>query len=114
MNARTQSWVDQHATWMRNTVHRLGWAIQYVGDEECSRPGCACPPRAGPSFAFTVGLFGLRYPELLIFGAPPETAAAVLNDLGERVRAGGAATGPADQVPRLAAPDHPGVGPEPW
>ena len=58
------------------------------GGEESSKPGCACPPRTGPSFACTVGLFGLRYSELLIFGAPPETAAAVLNDLGERVRAG--------------------------
>lgn len=58
------------------------------GGEEFSRPGCDCPPRAGPLFACTVGLFGLWYPELLIFGAPPETAASVLNDLGERVRAG--------------------------
>ncbi len=88
MDPCTRSWVDQHATWMRNTVHRLGWAIQYVAGEECSRPGCDCPPGDGPPFVYTVGLFGLGHPELLILGAPPETAAAVLNDLGERVRAG--------------------------
>lgn len=88
MDPRTLSWVDQHATWIRNTVHRLGWAIQYVGGEECSRPGCDSPPGDGPPFAYTVGLFGLGHPELLVFGLPPEPAAWVLNSLGERVRAG--------------------------
>lgn len=41
-----------------------------------------------PPFAYTIGLFGLGHPELLVFGLPPETAAAVLNDLGERILAG--------------------------
>ena len=38
----------------------------------------------GPAFAYTVGLFGLGHPELLIFGVYPEDALAVLNDLHRR------------------------------
>ena len=88
MDARTQSWIDQDDARMADAVRRHGWLIQYVGGEECSRPGCDCPTNDGPTFAYTVGLFGLAHPELLIFGVPPEIAAAVLNDLGGRVRKG--------------------------
>ena len=41
-----------------------------------------------PPFAYTVGLFGLQHPELLILGVPPEVASGVLNTLGDRIRAG--------------------------
>ena len=88
MDSRTQSWIDQDEAWMADTIRRRGWAIQYVGGEECSRPGCDCPAGDEPPFAYTVGLFGLAHPELLIFGVPPAVAAGVLNDLGERVRGG--------------------------
>ena len=88
MDSRTQSWIDQDDARMADAVRRHGWLIQYVGGEECSKPGCDCPTSDGPPFAYTVGLFGLAHPELLIFGVPPEIAAGVLNDLGERVRKG--------------------------
>jgi hypothetical protein len=42
----------------------------------------------GPAFAYTVGLFGMGHPELLIFGVSPDDAATILNTLGERIRAG--------------------------
>ena len=74
MDSRTQSWIDQDEAWMADTIRRRGWAIQYVGGEECSRPGCGCPAGNEPPFAYTVGLFGLAHPELLVFGVPPEVA----------------------------------------
>jgi hypothetical protein len=43
---------------------------------------------AGPAFAYTIGLFGLRHPELLVFGLPTSTTAHVLNSVGDRIAAG--------------------------
>ncbi len=88
MDAQTRAWLDQRAAQLTATVRRYGWFIQYVGGTACSTPGCDCPPGEGPPFAYTIGLFGLGHPELLIFGALPETAADVLNELGERIRSG--------------------------
>jgi hypothetical protein len=82
----TQAWIDQVNASLTTTIRRCGWAIQYVGGEVCSRPGCECQPGTGPPFAYTIGLFGLGHPELLIFGLGPAAAAAVLNRLCERIR----------------------------
>jgi transketolase len=86
---RTQAWLDQVDANITAIVRRYGWYIEYVGGGGCDRPGCdGGADDDGPPFAYTVGLFGLHHPELLIFGVPPGTAAGVLNDLGERVRSG--------------------------
>ena len=67
---------DQYDAWQRDTIRRHGWAIQAVlGDEE------------GPPFAYTVGLAGFGHAELILFATTQATAAAVLNELGEHVRA---------------------------
>ncbi len=88
MDARTQAWLDQEAANVAATIRRYGWFIQYVGGDSCSRPGCDCPESDDPPFAYTVGLFGLAHPELLILGVGPHTAAGVINTLGGRVRDG--------------------------
>lgn len=88
MEARIQAWSDQHDAAVAAAVRQHGWSIQYIGGGSCSAPGCDCPDSEGPSFAYTVGLFGLAHPELLIFGVPPETAVGVLNTLGQRIRDG--------------------------
>ena len=56
--------------------------------------GC-CVPRCsggdddgGPAFGYTVGLFGLGHPELVIAGTDADTAGGVLNDLAARSRKG--------------------------
>jgi hypothetical protein len=41
-----------------------------------------------PSFAYTVGLFGLGHPELVVLTTGSQTTAGLLNHLGERIRAG--------------------------
>jgi len=88
MDAQTQAWADQHAAQVKATIRRHGWSIQYIGGGICSRPGCDCPADEGPSFAYTVGMFGLGHSELLIFGVDQATAASVLNELGDRIRSG--------------------------
>jgi hypothetical protein len=103
MDARTQAWVDQQDAHVVDKVRSHGWSIEYViGDAcacaedpctcpelpACSNPSCDCVDVEGPAFAYTVGLFGLRHPELLIFGLAPSTTAGVLNAVGEGVRDG--------------------------
>jgi hypothetical protein len=89
MDARTQAWLDQDDANTTAIIRRHGWMIQYVGGGMCNVPGCEAheDPKV-PSFAYTVGMFGLGHPELLVFDLPPQTASGILNDLGERVRAG--------------------------
>ena len=90
MDAKTQAWIDQEQASLTDTIRKHGWAIQYVGGESCGKPGCSCPKSEQPPFAYTIGLFGLAHPELLIVGAGLQTSAVVLNDLGNRVRDGAA------------------------
>ncbi len=69
--------IDQYEAWQRETIRRHGWALQAVlGDEE------------SPPFVYTVGLAGFGHAELILFATTQATAAAVLNELGELVRAG--------------------------
>lgn len=90
MDAVTQAWLDQQDAMVTDIIRRHGWFIQYVGGQMCSASGCGCSEVDGPSFAYTVGMFGLGHPELLILGVDMGTAQGVLNDLGARVKAGAA------------------------
>lgn len=88
MDAATQAWLDQEDAMVTDVIRQHGWLIRYVGGGMCSAPGCDCADGDGPAFAYTVGLFGLGHPELLVFGTDPETAHGVLNELAARVEAG--------------------------
>jgi len=74
-----QSWLDQEDARTREHVRRYGWAIEYV---------IGNPVQRRTSIAYTIGLFGLGHPELVLLGADTGTAAGVLNDVGQRVRDG--------------------------
>ena len=41
-----------------------------------------------PTFAYTIGLFGMGHPELVVTGVDMQTASGLLNELGDRIRAG--------------------------
>ena len=78
----TQAWLDQEDRHVAGIIRRHGCFIQYVS-------GCTCGEcEEETSFAYSVGLFGLGHPELLILGVQQETAAGVINDLFARVRGG--------------------------
>ncbi|MFY9915703.1 MAG: DUF4262 domain-containing protein [Nocardioidaceae bacterium] len=87
LDARTTALLDQEDSLVSTHIREHGWHITAV-----NLIACACcgeePDDLSVGFAYTVGLFGLGHPELLIFSVPAETAAGVLNELGERVRAG--------------------------
>lgn len=84
----TQAWLDQEDAAVATAIRRCGWYIACVGGAPCARPGCGCWDADETPFAYTVGLFGMDHPELLVFGLSPMTAGTVLNTLSERVRAG--------------------------
>lgn len=90
MNTQMLAWLDQEDAHVRMVVRKFGWFIQYVSGDDggpCGAPGCDCDDD-GRSFAYTIGLFGLDHPELLIFDVAPDTAASVLNEIGHRIRDG--------------------------
>lgn len=88
MNARIQAWIDQEDARIKTVIRQHGWAIEYIGGGCCSAPGCDGGSDEGPPFAYTVGLFGLGHPELLVFGLDPDTTLGLLNHLGDRIREG--------------------------
>lgn len=85
MNARIQAWLDQEDARLASVIRRYGWAIEYIGGGMCSAPGCDGGGHDGPPFAYTVGLFGMGHPELLVFGLGHEDSGVLLNSLGEVV-----------------------------
>ncbi|HEX6220632.1 MAG TPA: DUF4262 domain-containing protein [Acidimicrobiia bacterium] len=88
MDGRTLAWQDQERAWLTDTIRKHGWAVEYIGGGSCSHPNCSGGDDEGPPFAYTVGLYGLGHPELLIFSLDPEAAWAVLDAFGERIRGG--------------------------
>jgi hypothetical protein len=82
------AWLDQEDKATAARIRKFGWHIEYVGGGCCGVPGCDGGDPSDQRFAYTVGLFGLGHPELLIFGVSPRAAAAVLNELGNRIRDG--------------------------
>lgn len=78
----TGAWLDQEDQRVAATIRRHGCSIEYIY-------GCTCGSCDEPtSFAYSIGLFGLGHPELLILGAPQETAGGVINHLFARVQGG--------------------------
>jgi hypothetical protein len=74
-----RAWLDQEDSAMTRMIRENGWYIQYVIGE---------PARKRPSIAYTIGLFGMGHPELVVLGADQGTTAGLLNEVGRRVKAG--------------------------
>ena len=88
--AQIVAFLDQEDAEVISCIKKHGVYIQYVGGRACSCcQGGAPDDDDGPPFAYTVGLFGVGHPELVIVGAGVNTSAGVLNELSDRVRAGG-------------------------
>ena len=73
------AWLDQEDTRTAQTIRAHGWAVQFVGAGE--EPG-------EPPFAYTIGLFGLGHPELVVVGVDCGPAHAILQAVAELVRGG--------------------------
>src|SRR5262245_49144814 len=62
---------------LHGQIDRKVWAIIPVGDD---------PPER--SWVYTIGLVAFDHPELVVMDCEPSFAAKVLDELGERIRAG--------------------------
>ena len=73
------AWLDQEDTDRSHLIRRHRWAVQYVdrGDG-----------RHEPPFGYTVGMFGLGHPELVMVGLGPQTTYAVLEGVADLVVGG--------------------------
>jgi hypothetical protein len=87
--AQIVAFLDQEDAEVVSCIKKYGVYIQYVGGRACSCCQGEPDDDDGPPFAYTVGLFGLGHPELVIVGAGMHTSAGVLNELSDRVQAGG-------------------------
>lgn len=87
LDPQTSAWLDQDDANVAQLIRKHGWMIQSVGFG-----GCECCEDGGEieatPFSYTIGLFGLGHPELLIFSTSVPTAMGVLNELGGRIQAG--------------------------
>jgi len=73
---QTLAWLDQEDARLAHVIRRHRVAVQYVAAGEESDE---------PSFAYTVGLFGVGHPELVVVSLGYETATGVLNRVAEMV-----------------------------
>jgi Domain of unknown function (DUF4262) len=80
---QTQAWLDQEDAHLAQVIRAHRWAVQYVGEgEEADEP----------PFGYTIGLFGLGHPELVIVGLGGENTHGILD------RVAGAVVGGRDLV----------------
>jgi len=79
IDPQIQAWLDQEDEMVAQTIRKYGLFIQFVSGSRSDVP---------KNFAYTVGLFGLAHPELVVLSTSQGTAHGLLNHLGDRVRAG--------------------------
>lgn len=78
MDPQLQAWLDQEDARTSEVIRRHGWQITYVH----------AGSRKEAAFGYTVGLFGLGHPELLLLGTCHHAVHHVLDEFGRRVLAG--------------------------
>lgn len=78
-DAAVGAWLDQEARLVAQHIRESGVHLEYVfGD----------PTLEETPFCYTVGLFGIGHPELLVLGLNMENAGGLLNDLSRQVYEG--------------------------
>ncbi|MGY1661504.1 DUF4262 domain-containing protein [Geodermatophilus sp. SYSU D00705] len=76
---QTIAWLDQEDAHLTTLIRENRWAVQYVGEGESPDE---------PAFGYTVGLFGLGHPELVVVGLGPGATRRPLDDVAALVLGG--------------------------
>ena len=76
---QTVAWLDQEDAHLAQVIRTHRWAVQFVGAGD--HPG-------EPSFGYTVGLFGLGHPELVIVGLGCDNTHGMLQRVASMVADG--------------------------
>ncbi len=79
LDPQTTAWLDQEDAHLALTIREHRWAVQYVGSGEEDDE---------PSFGYTIGLFGLGHPELVLVGLSIDTTHGLLQRAAAEVAAG--------------------------
>lgn len=79
---------DQEDARLADQIRRFGVSVQMIGGGRCSAPGC-CSPVSDRPFAYTVGLFGIGHPELVVVGLDISESSRALNAASRLVWEGG-------------------------
>ena len=70
--------VDPFWEELEHNIAEHGWQVTHVGADE-----------DGPCFSYSIGIWQtLQKPEIIVFGLHPEVAQFLINELGDRMRAG--------------------------
>jgi hypothetical protein len=76
---QTLAWLDQEDAHLAQTIRAHRWAVQYVG---------AGDEADEPAFSYTIGLFGLGHPELVLVGLGPDNSHEILGRVAAMVADG--------------------------
>jgi len=76
---QTIAWLDQEDARLAQLIRARRFAVQYVGEGD----GADEPP-----FGYTIGLFGLGHPELVVVGLSPEGTHGLLGHVARLVAEG--------------------------
>ena len=76
---QTIAWLDQEDARLTQLIRAHRWAVQYVDAGE--EPG-------EPKFGYTIGLFGLGHPELVVVGTGGDSTHGMLNRVAAMVADG--------------------------
>ena len=76
---QTVAWLDQEDARLAQLIRAHRWAVQYVGSGD--DPG-------EPSFGYTIGLFGLGHPELVVVGTGCDSTHGMLDRAARMVADG--------------------------
>ena len=73
---QTTAWLDQEDAHLAALIRRARFAVQYVGPGDLSTE---------PAFGYTIGLFGLGHPELVVVGRGSSATHALLDAVAGEV-----------------------------
>jgi Domain of unknown function (DUF4262) len=76
---QTTAWLDQEDAHLAQVIRAHRWAVQYVGAGEGPDE---------PAFGYTIGLFGLGHPELVVVGLGAENTHGILDRVAGTVADG--------------------------
>jgi len=79
LDPQTTACLDQEDAHLARVIRQHRWAVQYVGSGEEDDEPC---------FGYTIGLFGLGHPELVLVGLGAGTTHGVLQRVAGEVSAG--------------------------
>ena len=96
LTPRELAWLDQSDADTARIIREHGWMVEAVGTGQCDCCDAIGPADpAGdeyddrpPPFAYSVGLFGMGHPELVVTGLPALLMMRMINTVGARVRDG--------------------------